>query len=177
MKISDKIFDGLLVLKYRSGNDKALSLLVKRHHSRLCKHANWYIHDIQASKDIAQDCWGIIINKITFLKNPNSFGAWAMKIVTRRSLDYLKKKKINRENQADYHRYSMYDENEQGSESELEELHKAIRFLPANQKIVLRLFYLEGYSIQEISYILEISTGTVKSRLYHSREKLKTILK
>jgi RNA polymerase sigma factor (sigma-70 family) len=54
---------------------------------------------------------------------------------------------------------------------------KAILSLPANQQVVLRLFYTEGYSLNEISDILEIAVGTVKSRLFHGREKLKTILK
>jgi RNA polymerase sigma-70 factor (ECF subfamily) len=36
---------------------------------------------------------------------------------------------------------------------------------------------MEEYSLKEIGAILEIPTGTVKSRLYHAREKLKTIIK
>ncbi len=56
-------------------------------------------------------------------------------------------------------------------------LQKAVLTLPTNQQLVLRLFYLEGYSLKEMSQILEISMGTVKSRLFYGREKLKTILK
>ena len=43
--------------------------------------------------------------------------------------------------------------------------------------MVIRLFYKEGYILKEISAILAISIGTTKSRLFHTREKIKTILK
>ena len=43
--------------------------------------------------------------------------------------------------------------------------------------MVLKLFYVEGYKIHQISDTLNIATGTVKSRLFTAREKLKTILK
>ena len=54
---------------------------------------------------------------------------------------------------------------------------KEINNLPIKQKQVVRLFYLEELSLKQISEILNISIGTAKSRLFHAREKLKTILK
>ena len=47
--------------------------------------------------------------------------------------------------------------------------------IPLNKqhKTVLSLYYLEEMSIAEVAEILDISPGTVKSRLYHAREKLK----
>ena len=56
-------------------------------------------------------------------------------------------------------------------------MNAAISELSENQQMVLRLFYKEDYSLNEMSDILEISVGTVKSRLFHAREELKTILK
>ncbi len=54
---------------------------------------------------------------------------------------------------------------------------KAIQTLPDEQKAVIKLFYLESYSIKQISELLKISAGTTKSRLFHAREKLKQTLK
>jgi len=54
---------------------------------------------------------------------------------------------------------------------------KAIETLSKDKQNVLRLFYVEDYSLKEISVILNISLGTVKSRLFQAREKLKTIIK
>lgn len=172
-----KVFDSFLVLQYQSGNNKALELLVSRHHKKLCRHAHWYVHDFDISKDIVQDCWATIINKLYGLKDPNSFGSWAMRIVTRKSLDFLNRDSRNRERLKQYRFNSEVYENVNDRSLEIRKLKKAISTLTTDQQVVLRLFYTEEYTLKEIGNILEISVGTVKSRLFHAREKLKTILK
>lgn len=177
MSDSNKIFDGLLVLQYRSGKKQALGLLVNRYHQKLCRHSFGYTHDIDASKDIVQDCWSTIIHKLDSLKEPNRFGSWAFRIVTRRSLDFVRKKKREIEKVNSYPDLQNEDDTKSIDESAIQTLQLMIRVLPEDQQVVLRLFYTEEYSLKEIAEILEISIGTVKSRLFHAREKLKTILK
>lgn len=174
---SRKVFDALLVIQYQSGDKRALELLVNRHHRKLCRHSYWYTHNLEISKDIVQDCWGIIIHKLGGLKDPNTFGSWAMRIVTRKSLDSLNKNTYHREKLKTYRAEHGEDGDEEERKSKIQKLQHAIPRLPNNQQVVLRLFYIEDYSLIEISGILEISVGTVKSRLFHAREKLKTILK
>ncbi|WP_299530730.1 RNA polymerase sigma factor [Ulvibacterium sp.] len=173
----NKIFDALLVLQSQSGSKKALGLLVKRYHGKLCRHSYWYTHDLDAAKDIVQDSWSVIITKLPNIRDPNAFGSWAMRIVTRKSLDFLNRNKSDREKLRFYHKTQQDLDTAEDKESDLIQLEKAIKQLPNTQQVVLRLFYTEEYSLKEISAILEISTGTVKSRLFHAREKLKTILK
>ena len=177
MKNPSKIFDGLLVLQYRTGTKKAMNVLVKKYHNRLCRHSYRFTHDIDASKDIVQDCWRIIINKLDGLKDPNRFGSWSFRIVTRKSLDFVNKKNRAIIALRDYDHNLNSDEVETVVNPKTQKLLKAIRLLPKNQQIVIRLFYTETYSLKEIAEILEISSGTVKSRLFHAREKLKSILK
>lgn len=177
MENAKKIFEGLLILQYRSGNKKAFSLLVKRYNSKMYKHAYWFTYDKDLAKDIVQDSWGLIIKKLPNLKKPNSFGSWAMQIVTRKSIDYLKRNQRDREKLKEYYKDPRtYNDTDQ-KESDLAKVYAALKGLPQDQQIVLRLFYLEEYSLKEISEILDKSEGTIKSRLYHAREKLKTILK
>lgn len=171
-----KIFDALLILQYQSGNKKALSILVNRHHPRLCKHAFWYTHDMDVARDVVQDSWSVILKKIDTLRDPNLFGSWALRIVTRKSLDYLNKNKRERDKLKSITRDTNED-NLDSRASDLERLKVVMKTLPQDHRQVLRLFYTEEYSLKEISDILGIATGTVKSRLFHAREKLKTILK
>ena len=173
---SNKIFDALLVLQYQAGDKKALGILVKRHHNRFCSHANWYLSDLDASKDVVQDCWGIIMNKLSNLRDPNSFSSWAMRIVTRKSIDILRQNKTKREKLRQY-QYTKLEVTYDEENTEIVKLRQAIKSLPNDQQIVLRLFYTQEYSLLEIGNILDISVGTVKSRLFHAREKLKTNLK
>lgn len=175
-----KIVDSLLVLSYQSGDKKALALLVKRWHKRLCGHAFRYTRNMDEAKDVVQDSWRVILNKLFSLKDTNCFGSWAMTIVTRKALDHIKKNKrfvngINEENNpmAPYPDAADY----LSKENDLSKVMNAIAFLNEDQRMVLKLFYLEEYSIVEIGRILNVSEGTVKTRLFRAREKLKTIIK
>ncbi|TSE08547.1 RNA polymerase sigma factor [Aquimarina algiphila] len=179
MTNTNKTFDSLLVLQCQSGNRKAAAILVKRWHVKLCKQAYWYTNDIENSKDIAQDSWSVILQKIGSLKDPNSFGSWALTIVTRNAINWLRKHKKELESLNSYHydhknSTNEYDHNDSDPSILLK---KSIKKLPHNQQLVLHLFYLEEYSIKQISEIINVSAGTVKSRLFNAREKLKLILK
>jgi RNA polymerase sigma factor (sigma-70 family) len=163
-----------LVLQFQSGNKKALAELVKRWHKTFCSKAYWLTKDADVSKDIAQDSWRTIMDKIPNLKDPNSFGPWALRIVYRKSLDGLRTKAKEREKQQVYYNEQDLFEDEYDEKEVLKKkLLKAIKTLPINQQTVLKLFYVEEYSLKEISTLLQISIGTTKSRLFHAREKLK----
>jgi len=185
----EKIFDGLLVLQYRKGSKKALSLLVKRWHIKFCKHGYYYVKDREVAKDIAQDSWRVILKSIGKLEDVNSFGSWALVIVNRKAIDYLRKKQKTDGILHQYYEtakinydtietaYAITNDRVFTNTEGTETIMSSIKKLPENQQIILRLFYLEEYSILEICKILEISKGTVKSRLFYAREKLKLILK
>jgi RNA polymerase sigma-70 factor (ECF subfamily) len=179
MTKTNEIFDALLVLECQAGSKKAMALLVNRWHPKLCKQAYWYTRDSEQAKDIAQDSWGIILKKIHFLRDPNRFGSWALKIVTRKAIDWLrnqKKERINLESNYDLPN-PIIDRDDTLDDNPILRVRKAINALPNKQQIILNLFYSEEFSIKQIGEILEISTGTVKSRLFTAREKLKTIFK
>lgn len=175
----NKIQDCWLVEKYQSGHKSALALLVKRWHVKFCKQAYWYTNDFDTAKDIAQDSWNVIIKKIGTLNDPNKFGGWALSIVNRKSIDWIRKQKRSKENLEHYEQTlksdSDYEEVNENHERSI--VLKALYELPENQQVVLKLFYLESYSIIQISKILKVSKGTVKSRLFYAREKLKIIIK
>jgi RNA polymerase sigma-70 factor (ECF subfamily) len=179
MNKTNKIVDGWLVLQYQSGNDKALPLLVKRWHKKFCSKAYWVIKDKDVSKDIAQESWKTIMNKIHRLEDPNSFGSWALTIVYRKSLDLMKdnKKKMDKLHQYQYEQESINTTKEVDNIGLKRSLLEAIKSLSEQHQIVINLFYVEDYSLKQIGEILDISVGTAKSRLFHAREKLKTLIK
>lgn len=173
-----KIFDGLLVLEFQRGNNRALSLLVKRYHKDFCRYAFWYTNNFEMAQDIVQDSWSAIFKGLKTLKKPDSFKSWAMRIVTRKAQDHLAalgrkrifEKSLVPPGEEEYHSADHKQE-------KILLLNRAIRELSEDHRIVLRLFYMNRHSLKEISEILEITVGTVKSRLYHAREKLKSLIK
>lgn len=177
----DKSIDSLLVLQIRAGNRKALGLLVKRWHKKLCKHAYWYTKDRELAKDVVQDCWTVIVKKIDGLRDGASFGSWALSIVTRKTIDILRKDKRERNSLQKYHRDQAILRFEVAPDdtpkNSLECMRASIKELPVQHQMILHLFYLEDLSIRQISDVLLLPQGTVKSRLFTAREKLKLIVK
>ena len=175
---TDNSIDEKLINRYKSGDKKALAVLVKRWHKLFCDKAYWLTKDKDVAKDIAQDSWAIIIDKIEDLKDPKQFKYWAYRIVCNKATDWLRLQTKHKEITIRYKveiesNDTKYSENEQLKQKLL----KAINDLSIPQKEVVRLFYIESYSLKQISELQEISLGTAKSRLFHAREKLKTILR
>ena len=56
-----------------------------------------------------------------------------------------------------------------------ESLREGMKKLPGNQRFILSLHYLDGYSVMEISDAINIPQGTVKSHLFHARKHLEFI--
>lgn len=175
---TDQSIDERLVEAYKAGDKKALAALVKRWHKLFCDKAYWLVKDKDVAKDIAQESWSIIINKLETLKDSKQFKYWAYRIVCNKSTDWLR---VQAKKQKQTVGYKVEIESNDIKYSENEYLKqlllKAINELPINQKTIVRLFYLESFSLKQISDLQNISIGTAKSRLFHAREKLKTILK
>jgi RNA polymerase sigma-70 factor (ECF subfamily) len=180
MKKTKLVSDATLVVSYQAGDKSALQLLVKRWHLKFCKFAFWIVKDADVAKDIAQESWAAIMIKIHDLKDPKKFKSWAISIVNRKAIDWIRTK--NSENNK---LVKFYNENPKVQESnEFEDnqklkllILKSINALSNEHQTVVKLFYTESYTLKEISEILKISIGTTKSRLFHAKEKLKTILK
>jgi RNA polymerase sigma-70 factor (ECF subfamily) len=174
MRKNQNKVDGMLVLRYQTGDTTALPLLVKRWHKKFCNKAFWTVKDADIAKDIAQDSWKTIIEKINNLKDVNSFGTWASRIVYTKSLDWLRASKKERENLQEYRKDHLIVDNKPVVDVQLQKsILKAVKLLPDTQQHVIKLFYVEDYTLKEIGEILDISVGTAKSRLFHAREKLK----
>lgn len=180
MPKKDFHIDSKLVKDFQSGNKQALNLLVKRWHKPFCEKAYWLVKDADVAKDIAQESWTVIIDKISQLEKPERFGSWALRIVCNKSIDWLNKTSRTRAHLSQLEKQQeIVVETDDVKDNTLIKLKllEAIKKLPVHQQVVLRLFYTEDYSLKEIGKTLNISVGTAKSRLFHSREKLKQLLK
>ncbi|MEP5610972.1 MAG: sigma-70 family RNA polymerase sigma factor [Cyclobacteriaceae bacterium] len=179
MRTSDRIIDEWLVINCQQGDRKALELLVKRWDSRILKRAYITTQDYSASKDIAQDAWITIIKKLRSLKDPGAFEWWSLRIATTKSIDWIRANQLSRKRD-ETRRMAQEDFMEtQAAPAEeiIVSLRAAIQELPEGQQQVVRMFYQENLNILNIARILDLPTGTVKSRLFQARERLKKILR
>jgi len=170
----EQLFDELLIMQHQAGNEKALSLLIKRWHKRMLMQSYRFTRNTEISKDIVQECWITIIKKLGSIKEPSKFGVWSFSIVTHKSIDWVRQEQKKRNDLQQYQPIqNLSAEQKKESDSKEQKIKIEIEKLPLKQQIVLKLFYVENYSIREIGTILNIATGTVKSRLFKAREQLK----
>ena len=176
-KSPENILTELLVISSQRGDEKAINLLVKKWHPKLVRQAYRLTGNKEMAHDVVQESWQGIIKGLTKLRDPVTFPAWAYQIVSRRSADWIRK--IQRERKNSDVNQSIIDltDEEEDPEDKLKVLRRALRELPNEQRVILDLFYLEQQSVKNISGILMLPTGTVKSRLFYAREHLKKIYK
>ena len=163
------IEDQLLVMDAQDGDVSAMEKLVSRWQKRLWQHAFRLTSDTEAAWDITQQSWLGIIKGLRKLHDPANFKAWAYKITTNKSINWIKKKSSARQIQIE----SPGDfPAEVKSDTGITEL---LDKLSAAKKAVLSLYYFEQLTISEISIALNIPQGTVKSRLHKARKELKVL--
>lgn len=121
----------------------------------------------------AQDAVGDAIVKAyeqrRMLGSKEKFKSWIMKIVVNTSKNMLRSK-----HQIVY--IEDMPEMKVGASEKRDEVWDAVLELDYKHRVVVVLYYYECFSAKEISQMLHIPEGTIKSRLARAREKLKTLL-
>lgn len=177
MKSKDKILDELLIMKFKEGDAKSLSLFVKRWHTKLIWFSFQTIHDTDDAQDIVQESWSGIISGLQNLNEIRTYKSWMFKVIRNKSIDRIRKmqrEQIAMENfKQEGIDIEQFSDNVQNSEIVI----KVLQTLSSELKEVLQLFYLERQTVEEISGLLGVPKGTVKSRLFRAREQMKTALK
>jgi len=166
MEYSD-IEDQLLVMDAQDGDVSAMEKLVTRWQKRLWRHAYRLTNDIQAAWDVTQQSWLGIIKGLNRLEDPANFKSWAYRITTNKATDWCKKK--NAIHQVACERLESIESKEKKDIGIKEMLGK----LDIRKRMVVSLYYFEQLSVSEISQVLNIPAGTVKSRLSAARNDLK----
>jgi len=173
----NRIEEGNKLLKsYQHGNEESLKQLIRIIHPKMEKVIRSSVMNNSVVEDLIQECWYAIIPQLKTLRIEISFQAWALSIARRKAIDWIRtqqKQRIIKRSAASEVEESIYIDSSDIMLKKLEKVKYEIEKLPESQKIVLKLFYIENLSLSEVSDVLGISKGTVKSRLFNSRESLK----
>lgn len=167
----EQLVDEILVMDCQSGSVKALEILVSRWQKRLWRYAYRLVGDTEAAWDITQDSWLGIIKGLRKLHDPANFKAWAYRITTNKSIDWIRKSK-KAVKQISIEELQDHQHEEEEKDTGVKEL---MVKLDVRKQVVLSLYYFEQLSVPEISVALKIPQGTVKSRLHSARKELKEL--
>ena len=170
--------DAELVSRIREGDSEAFAALYDRYKKRLFRAALAITDDQGAAEEILQDCFLKVYHCLPRIDCSTPLGPFLHRIVVNLSYNWVVKRRswfLSLEEMIDRLVVAPQVSPEHAYErKELHRrLHQAINSLNIHHRLVVILFYLQGFSLMEIAYILECPVGTVKSRLHHARKILK----
>ena len=176
--------DELLLRRAQRGDPEAFGRLMEPLEQlvwRVCWH---YTGDREASSDCGQEAMIRIWRALDSYRGDCAFESWVYRIAANCCMDWLRKKKRDRSVSMEPMRDQGFDpaDTSPGTEAQViakderRRLREAIALLPEDQREALVLTQLERVSYEEAARMLDVSEGTVKSRVNRAKARLKEIL-
>ncbi|MFN8448710.1 MAG: sigma-70 family RNA polymerase sigma factor [Anaerolineae bacterium] len=130
--------------------------------------------DAHLAQDIAQEAFLTAYQKVDQLREPAAFPAWLKRIVLTYCHRVTRRKAPQFLPLEDGEASTQADPDASAEARELkEQVNRAVRALPEHERVVTELFYITGYSQQEIAERLALPLTTIKKRLQYAREHLR----
>lgn len=170
----DRVVDQLLVLSVLAGEQRAVDQLGRRWQARLMRVALHLIGDVELAEHAAQETWVGICRNWRKLKDPGKFSAWVFGILRRKCLDTVRKSARYGARRAPLEAVSQAS---RPAFTHLQiELSQAFETLSADHRTVAILYFAEELTLAEIAAALDRPLGTIQSRVYYARRKLRAAL-
>jgi RNA polymerase sigma-70 factor (ECF subfamily) len=178
------------ITQAQAGDEEAFGSLVRMYHDRVYGVVYRFVHNADDAGDLSQQTWIKVWKKLDTFQGKSEFFTWVYRIASFVSLDYLRKRKRQRETAlAD----GWEPDADVGAESAssrpvrpdraLEHVEVRDRFervlemLTPEHRMALTLREVEGLSYEEIAGVMKCRKGTVMSRLYYARKCMQEQMK
>ncbi len=166
-----------IITQVKKGDKEAFAELIEEYKLPIYKTAKAILKDEDDVCDAIQDTALSIYKNIKNLKSEKYFKTWVIRITINKCNDILSKHKLNSEKKEKVTISSTLQHNSFDNKIvEKTDLELALNSLSQELRLTTILYYYNDFSISDISNILNISKGTVKSRIFRAREKLYQIL-
>ena len=182
-----KFSDEELILRFQKGDEQSYIELVNRYRDRLINFIYRFVNDIESAEDIVQDALLKVYTHKHYYKNIAKFSTWLYTIAGNLAKTELRKKKTRKvtnlsqmgPEDKDYELTSNEPETDKATQNEYLEkrIQIAINKLPLHFKTVTILREIQELSYEEISKIVDVPLGTVKSRINRAHLQLQKELK
>jgi len=186
----DRAYDRSLIERAAKGDTLAFRELVARHQRRAHAVAYGVVRNAEDAQEVTQDAFMRVYRHLADFEGQASFSTWLYRIVVNLSIDALRRRHPGRNLELD-DRTDLADANEdhlpyRGEANPFarldqrrlaEAMQEALDALPPYHRTVIVLREVEGLSYEEIAQAMQISKGTVMSRLFHARRKMQRMLR
>ena len=175
--------DNELVKRVCMGEAQLFRLLIERHQQHIFNLCYRMLQQFEEADDATQDTFLKAYRSLKQFRGDASLKTWLCRIARNECLNRLRHENMASLDQQLTTDYSFQIANSTPSPLELIEqqetqsiVHEAINKLPHQYRLVITLFHLNGLSYEEISQVMEIPMGTVKTHIFRARELLKSKL-
>jgi RNA polymerase sigma-70 factor (ECF subfamily) len=181
------IEEARIIKKAQNGSERAFETLILSCQGKAYSIAYRYLNNQEDAMDALQESFIKAYRSLGTFKGNSSFQTWIYRIVVNTCYDMLRKKKsriqadsLYKNDGEDEYIIQVPDEGKGPEDLAIEQEEKAdilkcLDELPLDQKEIIVLRDVEGFSYEEITLILSITMGTVKSRISRARLRLREI--
>ncbi|MFW5683225.1 MAG: RNA polymerase sigma factor [Spirochaetota bacterium] len=168
----------VLIERARDGDRDAFSFLVRRYLDRIYRVAYSVVHNADDASDVAQETFVRAYRNLARFDPARPLFPWLYQIA--RNLGINRIQRI-RKRETGLPEYELVGRERGPAETavrmdEATRVRAAVEMLPEQHRIVIELNHFQECSYKEMAELLNIPIGTVMSRLYHARKRLRTIL-
>ena len=178
-----------MVRAVQAGDATAYRGLVERYQGRIYAVCYGMVRNREDARDLAQESFVKAYKSLDRFRLESSFYTWICRIAMNVSIDHLRRKKVRRAQEYDdgiaardsagvislsHHRNDPHRDLHR--KQLREKIMAALETLPEDQKQAVVLREMDGLSYKEIAEIMGIPEGTVMSRLFYARKKLREVL-
>lgn len=171
--------DTEILAKAQAGEMLAFEVLYTKYQRQVYRTALAILGNPQVAEEVLQDCFLRAYKHLNSLNGDPSLSPWLHRVVvnlcySRLRRNYLARLTVPLESLSNhFFPFSAPSPEENTYRSEVQAaIQKGIASLGLNYRVVIVLHYLQGFSLEEIAYVLDCPVGTVKSRLFHARKML-----
>jgi RNA polymerase sigma-70 factor (ECF subfamily) len=157
-----------LIRAAQRGSSEAVEELFRRHWPAAHRAAYLIVQDAAAAEDIAQEAFVAALRALDRFDRRRPFAPWLHRIVANRAIDWSRARTARREVQVDEASVAGREDLAPPSSAVLRALHD----LPADQRAVVVLRHLLGYTPGQVAKLLGLPRGTVNSRLRRALDRL-----
>lgn len=176
--------DSTLVELALQGRQDAFRDLFERYRQRVYRIAYGWCYQKQTALDLVQDVFVKAFRSLGKFRKESSFWTWLCRITINRCLDYIRKKSRSKEipveEPAEVAPAAGANSANPAQQAQLNELQRALagalRQLSPQARAAFTLRFYDQLSYREIAEALDCSIGTVMSRLFYARQKLRELL-
>lgn len=172
-----------LVRAVAEGNKSAFERLFRLYHPRIYKFSIRMLQEHSSADEVACDTLYAVWTSAAKFREQSAVSSWILGIAYRRSLKSYNKNARHTQNREPVSELdnmvesspALNPETQTDNAMQIDRLQNAMATLSSNHRAVMELIAL-GYSVSEIATIVECPENTVKTRTFHARRQLQTVL-